>query len=178
MEAARAAIEPLFTDFRIRLWKTLCRVTRNPAESEDLVQDVFYKLCKRVAKGKIEVGDRTNVNRLGAYLFRMAANAAIDLWRQRHGHPVVEADASEADQNGNTRHPIAEPAAAPALPIDDLLALREAIQRLKPGEREVVELRGIEGWTLEDIALHTHRSISSVSNLYNRSIIKLRAELS
>jgi len=44
MEAAWATIEPLVSPFRQELWRAITRIIRDPAESEDLVQEVFLRV--------------------------------------------------------------------------------------------------------------------------------------
>ena len=59
------------------LYGAALRYTKNPAQAEDLVQDVFMKLLDRVRPPR----------HLRPYVFRMIRNAAIDRARRRQASP-------------------------------------------------------------------------------------------
>jgi RNA polymerase sigma-70 factor (ECF subfamily) len=125
------------------LYRTAIRVTRNPADAEDLVQDTFLKAFR--AAGRFERG--TN---LRAWLFTILMNTFRN--RQRDAaRNVVEID-SEVVEQAEIRP---EQAATPEqLLLGDTLDadLQQALDGLPDGFREAVWLRDVEEFSYAEIA--------------------------
>jgi RNA polymerase sigma-70 factor (ECF subfamily) len=57
---------------------------------------------------------------------------------------------------------------------DDILRMADALERLPQEQREAVELRYWQGWTLAEIAAHQGRTVPSVAGLIHRGLARLR----
>ena len=82
------------------LWAYLYRLTGNAADADDLLQEAF---CRLLATPLATRDD----GQLRAYLFRVATNAATDLWRRggrgtRRAEPLTD-DAAAAGDHGEAR---------------------------------------------------------------------------
>jgi RNA polymerase sigma-70 factor (ECF subfamily) len=125
------------------LYRTALRLTRNPAEAEDLVQDTFLKAVRferRFQRG-------TN---LRAWLFTIQTNTWRNRRRDRGRDPVaVDSDVVERAE--------ARPAVSVS-PEDELLrasmdvSLQHALEQLAPAFREAVWLRDVEEFSYGEIA--------------------------
>jgi RNA polymerase sigma-70 factor (ECF subfamily) len=135
------------------LYRTALRLTRSPADAEDLVQDTYLKAFR--AADTFEPG--TN---LRAWLFTIHHNTARNRARYRAHDPVVD---SEAVDRAAERLPAgdygARGAAAPdntpeTLLLRDTLTpeLQAAIDALPEGFRDAVWLRDVEEFTYAEIA--------------------------
>jgi RNA polymerase sigma-70 factor (ECF subfamily) len=69
-------LETLYATYRDAVYRVAFRVTRNAADAEDIVQGVFL----RMLRNEVQPDPRRSP---AAYLKRAAANASIDLIRQR-----------------------------------------------------------------------------------------------
>ena len=125
------------------LYSTARRLTRNPAEAEDLVQDTYVKAFRH--RGRFRAG--TN---LRAWLFAILHNTFLNDIRRRKGSPVeADGDASrEADRF---------PAPGPS-PEESLLAratageVDAALAALPESFREAVWLRDVQELSYAEIA--------------------------
>jgi RNA polymerase sigma-70 factor (ECF subfamily) len=96
-----------------------------------------------------------------SYLFRIATNLMRDRWRQVKENSVPE-NAAEA--------------ASPAPPMERKLAMRQAFERLKPRERQLLWLAYVEGSNHKEIAECTGLRAGSIRLLLFRARRRL-AEL-
>ena len=125
------------------LYSTARRLTRNPAEAEDLVQDTYVKAFRN--KGRFEPG--TN---LRAWLFAILHNTFLNDIRRKKGSPV---DAGEDAEAAVARQPAPGPS-----PEQSLLArataaeLDAALAALPEAYREAVWLRDVQDLSYADIA--------------------------
>jgi RNA polymerase sigma-70 factor (ECF subfamily) len=106
------------------------------------------------------------------WIFTIMRNAQIDRQRRRRTHPADEPLGSEKE--GEPVVSMESPLCAIPLAPEDILLrretveqVREAIRRLPPLLREIVELRDIEGLSYREIATIVSRPVGTVmSRLY------------
>ena len=77
------------------LYNTAVRMTRNPQDAEDLVQETFFKAYRHYDKFQ----DGTN---LKAWLFRIMKNTFINNYRKAQARPI-ESDFGEIEESLETR---------------------------------------------------------------------------
>jgi RNA polymerase sigma-70 factor (ECF subfamily) len=164
VERAELLSEPEFQDlYRLHarpLWAYLYRLTANAADADDLLQEAF---CRMLAAPFATRDD----NQLRAYLFRVATNAATDLWR-RGGR-------------GKRRElPLTDDVAGAAGERDAVILKRDmarTFQDLKPQERALLWLAHVEGSGHREIAAALGLKAASVPVLLFRARRKLSALL-
>jgi len=153
----------LYDDHAQALFGFLLNLTRNEADTRDVLQEVFVKLARQP--------ERLNgVRDERAFLLRLAHNAAIDRLRRR------------ATREKNYEQLAAEPTAAfaPAHDPDEQgfrLALATALGELPADQRAVVHLKLWEGLTFECIAETLCLSPNTAASRYRYGLDKLRARL-
>lgn len=118
----------------------LQRNWHNRSDVEDLLQDVYVRVCEAALR---EPPDSTR-----AFTFATARNALIDRIRHERVIPIEAADDLDtfgvaADEPGPERNASAR---------EELRLLQGALDRLPPRCREVVVLRRIEGMSRRQIA--------------------------
>jgi RNA polymerase sigma-70 factor (ECF subfamily) len=134
------------------LYRTARRLTRDPAEAEDLVQDTFLKAFR--AADRFEPG--TN---LRAWLFTILHNTARNRARDRSRDAVsvdseaVERAAEQGPASGGLGSPAA-PETPESLLVRATLApeLQAAIDDLPDSFRQAVWLRDVEEFSYAEIA--------------------------
>lgn len=132
-----AHLAVLFERHHAALFRYLLHLTRNPALSEDLVQEVFFRVLKYA---------RSYDPRLSftVWLFSMARNACFDsLNKQRAEPPVSEMEEIRSPE------PMPEELAARK---QDARFLRQALRSLPVEKREVLVLSRFHELRYEDIA--------------------------
>jgi RNA polymerase sigma-70 factor, ECF subfamily len=146
------------------VYRSFARYTTDPAEAEDLTQEVFLRALRALP----QFADRGVP--YTAYVLRIAANLARDRWRAAPGRVVPVSDMPE--------HP--DPGLGPdglAVESDQRAALMRALDRIGPDQRAVLRLRILEGRTSAEVAAMTNRSPAAVRQLQVRALSALRAVL-
>jgi RNA polymerase sigma-70 factor (ECF subfamily) len=127
------------------LYRTAMRLTRNPADAEDLVQDTYLKAFR--ASDRFEPG--TN---LRAWLFTILHNTARNRARDRARETVtVDSETVERAVDAPASGPIETPE---TLLLRDTLTpeLQTAIDELPDAFRQAVWLRDVEEFSYAEIA--------------------------
>jgi RNA polymerase sigma-70 factor (ECF subfamily) len=131
------------------LYGVACRLTRNPSEAEDLVQDALVKAMR--ARDQFHPG--TN---LKAWLFRILTNTFINKYR-RGGLERSLFDGPDADPladgwvSAATMRQLRDPEQVALLPLVEG-EVRRALDTLPPEFRMAVILCDVEEFSYEEIA--------------------------
>lgn len=134
---------------------------RGAPEPEDLLGEVFLQVARD--HERFRDGDDPEATR--RWVFTIARNRLLDDARRRRRRP--QGDGS----------PVADrPAPSPADDLDP--ALLAALLGLTDEQREVVALRYVAGFSLEEVARLTRRTVGAVKSLQHRAMENLRAAVS
>jgi RNA polymerase sigma-70 factor, ECF subfamily len=147
------------------VYRSLGRYISDPAEVEDMTQEVFLRALRSLPRFEDRGLPFT------VYLLRIAANLARDRWRSLPARPVVTADVP-----GGSAPAVA--AEEVAVENERRRALVAALDRLSPDHRAVLRMRILEGRPAREVAALTHRNEPAVRQLQVRALAALRLELS
>jgi RNA polymerase sigma-70 factor (ECF subfamily) len=161
--AAPIDLERLYDRHAQALFSFLLDLTRNEADTRDLLQELFVKLARRPA---LLAGLRDE----RAFLLRLAHNLAIDLFRRR------QAREKHHGQLADESAPLFAPAAQPDEGAFQA-ALETALAELPPDQRAVVHLRLWEDLTFERIAEVLNLPLNTAASRYRYGLDKLRQRL-
>jgi RNA polymerase sigma-70 factor, ECF subfamily len=159
--------------FMGQLYPAALRMTRNPSDAEDLVQETVAKAYA----GFHQFRPGTN---LRAWLHRILANTFINTYRKKRREPVAElgADFREGWQVGSD--PLTPPVRSAEAEALERLADSDILQALRdlPDEfRVAVYLADIEGYPYKEIAEMMGTPIGTVMSRLHRGRAKLRKKL-
>ena len=161
---ARAAFEAEALASVDSLYRTALRLTRVPADAEDLVQDTYLKAFR--AADKFEPG--TN---LRAWLFTILHNTARNRARDR-AREGVTVDSEAVEQAADMpSYGLTAPAATPeALLLRETLTpeLQAAVDDLPDAFRQAVWLRDVEEFSYAEIAAMLNIPVGTVMSRISR----------
>jgi RNA polymerase sigma-70 factor, ECF subfamily len=120
----RAAFEALYTSYHRRVYGLCLRMTRNASDAEDLTQDVFVQLFRKLKTFRGESSFTT-------WLHRLTLNEVLMHFRR----PVVRRE--QTTEDGTTPIQIKTASGTLRMSLVDHISLNEAIRQLSPGYRAV-----------------------------------------
>jgi RNA polymerase sigma-70 factor (ECF subfamily) len=161
-------------EFIDQLYAAAMRMTRNPADAEDLVQETYTKAYSSFHQF-------TPGTNLKAWLYRILTNTYINNYRKRQRQPqfsegsdVEDWQLARAESHTSSGLKSAEMVALENLPDSDV---KEALSELAPDFRLAVYLADVEGFAYKEIAEIMGTPIGTVMSRLNRGRKQLRNQL-
>jgi RNA polymerase sigma factor (sigma-70 family) len=157
-----------------RLRNFIRRRVPDPRDAEDILQDVFYKL---VEANRLLMP----IEHITGWLFRVARNRIIDLFRQKK--PESLSDTSVADEDDERRQLedlLPSPDAGPEALYARSVLLEElelAIDELPEEQREVFVAHELEGRSFKEMAAETGVSVNTLLSRKRYAVLHLRERL-
>lgn len=164
------AFSSLFRLHRDRVYSVCLRMTRNQAEAEDLTQEAFIQVLRRISLFR---GDSA----FSTWLYRVAVNTVLMHFRKQ-GPRVASLAENETDDSGGRRvkNDVGRPDDRLRASVERLAIMR-ALETLSPGYRRIFELHEIEGYEHHEIARLLHCSVGNSKSQLHKARLLLRRKL-
>jgi RNA polymerase sigma-70 factor (ECF subfamily) len=130
------AFDELYRRFAPRVYSLACRLSGSPTTAEDLLQEIFLLVYRKLGSFKGEAA-------LGTWVYRLATNCCLDFLRSRH-HKLDQAS-EELDEQ------LPPPTGRGPLRVERM-DLERAIAKLPPGYRAAFVLHDVEGHDHAEVA--------------------------
>jgi RNA polymerase sigma-70 factor (ECF subfamily) len=149
----------LFERYHLRLYNFFFRLTFDMDVSQDLTQNLFYRMIKYKNSYNIEYSVKS-------WIFQIARNLHADYCREakRTGEIFLKTDKyteEPADDSGSYQE-------------DDYVRLEKAFSDLSAEQREIIVLSRYQGLKYEEISAITNQSVSAIKVAMYRAIKQLR----
>jgi RNA polymerase sigma-70 factor (ECF subfamily) len=172
----RDAYRVLVERYSLNLYRLAYRMTGNSHDAEEVVQEAFLR-------GYQKLGQFAGNSNFGTWLYRIAANYAIDRIRQRNVEESRQARPSKQKEDGLEVDPmttVRDLSASPerlASSAELAAKMKEALDALTPAERTAIVMRHWEGCAIEEIAAVLKSNSNATKNTVFRAVSKLRKAL-
>ncbi len=156
------AFNQVYDLYHKRVYCICLKMMENSTEAEDITQDVFIQLYRKI-------GTYRGESAFGTWLHRMSVNQVLMHYRKRNikfEKTTEEGDTPEQIANG-TAHP-------EKMRILDKIALDEAVLQLPTGYKNVFVLHDIEGFEHEEVARILGCSVGTSKSQLHKARLKLR----
>jgi len=160
------AFEFLYHLHKRRVYSLCLRMTGNTATAEDLAQEAFLQLFRKISTFRGESAFST-------WLHRMSVNVVLMQLRKK-GLPVVPIEeTTEGEEEGSVKKEPGAPDERLAGSLDRL-QLQRAVDELPPGYRTIFVLHDVEGFEHNEIAEMVGCSIGNSKSQLHKARLKLR----
>lgn len=139
------AFEEVYRRHHRRVYTLCVRMTQNPAEAEDLTQEVFVHLFRTI-------GSFCGESAFTTWLYRLTTNQVL-----MHFRKIKARRERTTDDGATPERAVGGREAAGHMPVVDRVALDEAIAQLPPGYRTV--------FILHDVMSHEHEEVARILGL-------------
>ncbi|GBC76892.1 ECF RNA polymerase sigma factor SigE [bacterium HR08] len=157
-----SAFEELYRRHRRKVYSLCLRMLGNVPDAEDLTQEVFLQLYRKIGTFK-------GTAALSTWLYRLTVNKVlmyVRTHRRKHreqlteGEEIAQREAMiRPRQNGS---------------LSDRIDLERAIRRLPPGYRAVFLLHDVEGYEHDEIARILGITVGTTKSQLHKARMKLR----
>jgi RNA polymerase sigma-70 factor, ECF subfamily len=155
-----AAFERLYQVHNRRVYSLCLRMTRNVSDAEDLTQNVFIQVFRKLTMFR---GDSS----FSTWLHRLTVNEVLMHFRK----PVVRKERTSVDEEAPR---LLLHGSNDRVRLIDRVALNEAIRKLSPGYRQVLILHDIGGYEHQQIARMLGCAVGTSKSQLHKARMKLR----
>lgn len=157
-----AAFEEIYQRHHRRVYSICLRMLQNAYEAEDLTQDVFIQLYRKIGSFR---GDSA----FTTWLHRMTVNQVLMHFRKRN------VKYEKVTEEGETPDQVVTGTTDPErMQVVDKIALEHAIEQLPDGYKNVFLLHDVEGFEHEEVARILGCSVGTSKSQLHKARLKLR----
>ena len=160
------AFEEIVMRYQIHVYTYIMSITKDPEASNDIIQDVFIRVFKKLSSYNDE-------NKLKHWLFTLARNMTMDYYR-KNKKKLLPLEVQDEDEL-SILDTLAESDPQPldvAITNDITTSVNNALSELSAEERELIYLK--DSLTFKEIAEMQNKPIGTLLSKFNRALSKLK----
>ena len=161
------AFANIFHVHKPRVYSLCLRMTNNVAEAEDLTQEAFLQVFRKLPTFR---GDSA----LSTWMYRVAVNTVLMYFRKR-GRPQLSLDEPSNQKTKKREYGLDDERLVTSV---DRIALARAIKELPDGYRTIFLLHEVEGYEHREIARLLKCSVGNSKSQLHKARLKMREILS
>lgn len=155
VQGDKTALKEIYESYAGYIYRITYEVLRNKENTEDVTSEFFIRLWNRAEQFKPGNGHR-------GYLATMARNMAIDYLRKYRREELTELLEDIGEDSGAEQEILGD------------MTVSQALDTLKPSERQIVSLKVLGELTFKEIAQCMQIPMGTVTWKYQNAIKKLR----
>jgi len=161
------AMSCLYDKYRRRIYNLCLRMLRDQADAEDLTQDVFVQLFRKIGTFRGESAFST-------WLHRLAVNMVLMNIRSRNAkrYPIIPLESSN-DEDDSLYEELGREDAGLRSSLDRM-TINDALESLPPGYRMVFLLHDVHGYEHQEIAEMLSCSVGNCKSQLHKARLKMR----
>ena len=165
-QGSAEAFEILYHAHKRRIYSLCLRMTGNTAEAEDLTQEAFLQLFRKIGTFRGESAFST-------WMHRLAVNLVLMRFRKKGLVTSSLDEPADPDFEGSRTRDFGSEDLALTGSVDRIV-LENAIQALPPGYRMIFFLHDVEGYEHQEIAGMMGCSVGNSKSQLHKARMKLR----
>ncbi len=164
-EGDLSAFEIIYNRHNRRVYSLCLRMTANQTEAEDLTQEVFIQLFRKIGSFR---GDSA----FSTWLHRMTVNQCLMHFRKR------SVKSEKTSEDGEVPEQAVVGSKDPGrMQVVDRIALKNAVAELPKGYKNVFLLHDVQGFEHEEVARRLGISVGTSKSQLHKARLKLRGLL-
>lgn len=165
-EGDAAAFEEIHSRYRRLVYSIALRMTRNPADAEDLTQESFISVLRKIGSFRGEAA-------FSSWLYRLTVNQVKMHFRRLKSRPEGQTSGGELPERGASYE--GDPDSRQVI---DRLAIEKAVRRLPPGYRAAFILYDVAGYEHKEIGQLLGYSVGNSKSQLHGARAKLQKLIS
>lgn len=159
------AFEALFNAHKSKVYSLCLRMTTNVAEAEDLTQDAFLQVFRKLSSFRSDAAFST-------WLYRLTVNTVLMHFRRRRLAEVSLDQSSVTDRGaGRKEYSLVDSQLSTSV---ERIALGRALHKLPQGYRKIFVLHEIKGYEHREIAQRLRCSVGNSKSQLHKAKAKMR----
>ena len=167
----RTALEVLYDRHAATVMGICFKIIADRAAAEDVLQETFWRVWQNASTYQSQRGSFTS------WLFKIARNLAIDVYRREKSRPQAITETSDAEPILDQLPDIDINVAEQTQTNLDAQQVRNALRNLPREQRQVIELAYFYGMTRQEISKATGEALGTIHTRARLGLQKLRQEL-
>lgn len=140
--------EEIFEEYFDKIYYKVLGSVKNPEDAEDITQEVFISVYKNLKKFRED-------SNIYTWIYKIAINKVYDFFRKRKLN--LELNDEILDMEDGTD-------------LNNNIILKEQLSKIKGSEKEIVILKDIYGYKLQEIAEMKAMNLSTVKSVYYKAL--------
>lgn len=140
--------EEIFEEYFDKIYYKVLGSVKNSEDAEDITQEVFISVYKNLKKFRED-------SNIYTWIYKIAINKVYDFFRKRKLN--LELNDEILDMEDGTD-------------LNNNIILKEQLSKIKGNEKEIVILKDIYGYKLQEIAEMKAMNLSTVKSVYYKAL--------